>query len=429
MSADMTGQAAERPTEARRVGFGRRVLLFLAVFGPGLITASVDNDAGGITTYSVAGASYGYDLLWTLLPITVALIVVQEMSARMGVVTGKGLSDLIRENFGVRVTFWMSIALIVANLGNVIAEFAGAAASLQIFGVPVWVSVPLTALAVWLLVLKGTYHSVEKIFLVASIFYVAYPITLFFAQPDWPVIGRALVVPVFHSDSAYVGMLIGMVGTTIAPWMQFYLQSAVVEKGIKPEHYGLSRIDVIAGCVVTDVVAFAIVVACAATLHKHGVQVETAGQAAAALEPLAGRYASWLFAFGLFNASFFAAAILPLSTSYYVCEAFGWESGVDKKYGEARQFYWLYTSILVVGAAVVLWPHLPLVPIMLVSQIVNGVLLPFILVFMLLLINKEKLMGSWRNGRAFNVVAWGTTVIMIALTLYLVYAGVRDLLA
>jgi NRAMP (natural resistance-associated macrophage protein)-like metal ion transporter len=422
---------AEAPGAAtpRGQAFGRKVMLFLAVLGPGLITASVDNDAGGITTYSLAGAHYGYDLLWSLLPITVALIVVQEMSARMGVVTGKGLSDLIRENFGVRITFWMSIALIVANLGNVIAEFAGVAASLQIFGVPVWASVPAAALGVWLLVLKGTYRSVEKFFLVASVFYVAYPITLFFAKPDWGEIGVALVVPRLHADGAYVGMLIGMVGTTIAPWMQFYLQAAVVEKGIKPEQYGMSRLDVIAGCVVTDVVAFAIVVACAAALHPAGVAVETAGQAAQALEPLAGRYASWLFAFGLFNASFFAAAILPLSTAYYVCEAFGWESGVDRKYGEARQFYWLYTSILAIGALVVLTPRLPLVPIMLVSQIVNGMLLPFILIFMLVLINKRKLMGEWRNGPWFNAIAWTLTVVMIALTIYLVGTSLRDLLA
>jgi Mn2+/Fe2+ NRAMP family transporter len=413
----------------RGPAFGRKVMLFLAVLGPGLITASVDNDAGGITTYSLAGAHYGYDLLWSLIPITVALIVVQEMSARMGVVTGKGLSDLIRENFGVRVTFWMSIALIVANLGNVIAEFAGVASSLQIFGVPVWASVPAAALGVWLLVLKGTYRSVEKFFLVASLFYVAYPITLFFAKPDWGEIGTALVMPRLHADAAYVGMLIGMVGTTIAPWMQFYLQAAVVEKGIKPEQYGLSRLDVIAGCVVTDVVAFAIVVACAATLHPAGVAVETAGQAAPAREPLAGRYASWLFAFGLFNASFFAAAILPLSTAYYVCEAFGWESGVDRQYGEARQFYWLYTSILVMGALVVLIPRLPLVPIMLVSQIVNGMLLPFILIFMLVLINKRKLMGEWRNGPWFNAIAWTLTVVMIALTVWLVGSSLRDLLA
>jgi NRAMP (natural resistance-associated macrophage protein)-like metal ion transporter len=407
----------------------RRLLLFLAVLGPGLITASVDNDAGGIATYSVAGASWGYDLLWTLAPITVALIVVQEMSARMGVVTGKGLSDLVRENFGVRVTFWMAVALVLANLGNVVAEFAGVASSLAIFGVPTWLSVPATAAAVWLLVVRGTYRSVEKVFLVASLFYLAYPATLFFAKPDWLAIGRALVVPTLHHDTLYVGMLIGMVGTTIAPWMQFYLQAAVVEKGIKVEHYAMSRLDVVAGCVVTDVVAFAIVVACAATLHRAGVRVETADQAALALRPLAGASASWLFAFGLFNASFFAAAILPLSTAYFVCEAFGWESGVDRRYGEARAFYWLFTLLLVVGALVVLRPGLPLVPIMLVSQVLNGVLLPVILVFMLLLVNRERLMGRWRNGPWLNLVGWTTAVVMIALTLWLVVSGVRDLLA
>ncbi len=424
----MTAEAAAAP-EPRRLGFGRKVLLFLAVLGPGLITANVDNDAGGITTYSLAGAQYGYDLLWSLLPITVALIVVQEMSARMGVVTGKGLSDLIRENFGVKVTFWVSIALIVANLGNVVAEFAGVAASLQIFGVPVWASVPAAALAVWLLVLKGTYKNVERVFLVACVFYLAYPVSLAFSNPDWHAVARASFVPAIHWNAGYIGMLVGVVGTTIAPWMQFYLQAAVVEKGIKVEHYGYSRLDVIVGCVITDLVAFAIVVACAATLYTAGVHVETAGQAAQALEPLAGRYASWLFAFGLFNASFFGAAILPLSTTYYVCEAFGWESGVDKKYGEARQFYWLYTLLVVIGALVVLWPRLPLVQIMLVSQILNGMLLPFILIFMLVLINKQKLMGKWRNGPWFNAIAWSTTVVMVALTVYLVVDGVRTLLA
>jgi NRAMP (natural resistance-associated macrophage protein)-like metal ion transporter len=423
----MPAEQAAAEAEGRRPPRWRNILLFLAVLGPGLITASVDNDAGGITTYSLAGSRYGYDLLWTLIPITVALVVVQEMSARMGVVTGKGLADLIRESFGVKVTFWISVALVVANLGNVIAEFAGVAASLQIFGVPVWLSVPAAAVGVWLLVLKGSYRSVEKFFLVASAFYLVYPVSLAFSKPDWMEVARATALPRFHADSQYVGMLIGMVGTTIAPWMQFYLQSAVVEKGIKVEHYRFSRMDVIAGCIVTDLVAFAIVVACGATLYKAGVQVETAGQAALALEPLAGRYASWLFSFGLLNASFFAAAILPLSTAYYVCEAFGWESGVDKKYGEARQFYWLYTSILVVGALVVLWPRLPLVQIMLVSQIVNGVLLPFILVFMLLLINRTKIMGEWTNGRFFNAVAWGTTAIMIGLTAWLVVSGIRDL--
>jgi NRAMP (natural resistance-associated macrophage protein)-like metal ion transporter len=410
-----------------RPGRWRQVALFLAVMGPGLITASVDNDAGGITTYSLAGAQFGTKLLWTLGPVTLALIVVQEMSARMGVVTGKGLGDLIRENFGVRTTFWISVALVIANLANTIAEFAGVAASLQIFRVPPWVSVPLVALGVWLLVLKGSNRVVEKVFLAASLLYVAYPISLVLAKPDWGEVALAAVTPTFQTDGAYVAMLIGLVGTTIAPWMQFYQQAAVVEKRIDVDELRYTRIDVVMGCLVTYVVAFSIVMACAATLHKEGISIQTADQAALALAPLAGRYASWLFAFGLFNASLFAAAILPLSTAYFVTESAGWESGLDKKWGEAKQFYWLFTGIVAVGAAVVLLPRLPLIRIMLVSQIVNGMLLPFVLIYMLRLANDEKLMGVHRNGRWFNVVAWTTAVIMIALTAYLVATGIRDL--
>jgi len=418
---------ADKTAAPQRRTLWRNVMVFLAVVGPGIITANVDNDAGGITTYSLAGAQYGNKLLWTLIPITVALVVVQEMSARMGVMTGKGLADLIRENFGVRVTFWVMVALLIADVGNTIAEFSGAAASLSIFGVPAWVSVPITAVAVWFLVLKGTYRQVEKIFLVACLFYVAYPISTFLARPDWATVTRATLTPTFEMNGGYVAMLIGVVGTTIAPWMQFYLQSAVVEKGIKPDHYAHSRLDVIVGCIITDVVAFFIIVACAATIFPAGIRIETADQAALALGPLAGKYAAWLFAFGLFNASFFAATILPLATAYYVCEAFGWESGIDRKWGEAKQFYALYTGIVALGAAVVLVPHLPLIKIMLVSQIVNGMLLPFILIFMLLLVNNPKLMGVHRNGPWFNAIAWTTTVAMIALTGYLVVAGVRDL--
>lgn len=426
MPAEAEAQvASERP----RRSLWRNVALFLAVVGPGIITANVDNDAGGITTYSLAGAQYGNKLLWTLIPITIALVVVQEMSARMGVMTGKGLADLIRENFGVKVTFWVMVALLVADVGNTIAEFSGVAASIGIFGVPAWVSVPLTAAAVWLLVLKGTYRQVEKVFLVACAFYVAYPISSFLAHPDWSVVLRDTVTPSFEMNAGYVGMLIGVVGTTIAPWMQFYLQSAVVEKGIKPEHYPHSRLDVVVGCIITDVVAFFIIAACAATIWKAGIKVETADQAALALGPLAGRHASWLFAFGLFNASFFAATILPLATSYYVCEAFGWESGIDKKWGQAKEFYTLYTAIVALGAAVVLIPRLPLLKIMLVSQVVNGMLLPFILVFMLLLVNDPKIMGRHRNGPWFNAIAWVTTVVMIVLTAYLVVVGVRDLVS
>jgi len=417
------------PPEKRQVrpGRWRQVALFLAVMGPGLITASVDNDAGGITTYSLAGAQFGTKLLWTLGPVTVALIVVQEMSARMGVVTGKGLGDLIRENFGVRTTFWISVALVVANLANTIAEFAGVAASLQIFHVPPWASVPLVALGVWLLVLKGSNRVVEKVFLVASLLYAAYPISLILAKPDWGEVALAAVTPTFQTDGAYVAMLIGLVGTTIAPWMQFYQQAAVVEKRIDVDELRYTRIDVVMGCLVTYVVAFSIVMACAATLHRQGISIQTADQAALALAPLAGRYASWLFAFGLFNASLFAAAILPLSTAYFVTESAGWESGLDRKWGEAKQFYWLFTGIVVVGAAVVLLPRLPLIRIMLVSQIVNGMLLPFVLIYMLRLANDEKLMGVHRNGHWLNVVAWTTSVVMIALTAYLVATGIRDL--
>ena len=415
--------------QRRRRSFWRNVAVFLAVVGPGIITANVDNDAGGITTYSLAGAHYGNGLLWTLVPITIALVVIQEMSARMGVMTGKGLADLIRESFGVKVTFWVMVALLVADVGNTIAEFSGVAASLGIFGAPVWASVPLTAMAVWLLVLKGTYRQVEKVFLVACVFYVAYPVSAILAKPEWGSVLKETVTPSFQASGGYVAMLVGVVGTTIAPWMQFYLQSAVVEKGITPEHYAHSRLDVVVGCIITDVVAFFIIAACAATIWKAGIQVETADQAALALGPLAGKHASWLFAFGLFNASFFAATILPLATSYYVCEAFGWESGIDKKWGEAKQFYALYTGIVALGAAVVLIPRLPLVKIMLVSQVVNGMLLPFILIFMLLLVNDHRIMGKHRNGPWFNAIAWTTTVVMIALTAYLVYAGARDLLA
>ena len=419
------------PPEKRQVrpGRWRRVALFLAVMGPGLITASVDNDAGGITTYSLAGAQFGTKLLWTLGPITVALIVVQEMSARMGVVTGKGLADLIRENFGVRTTFWVSVALVIANLANTIAEFAGVAASLQIFHVPPWVSVPLVALGVWALVLKGSNRVVEKVFLVASLLYIAYPISLVLAKPDWGEVALAAVTPTFQNDGAYVAMLIGLVGTTIAPWMQFYQQAAVVEKRIDVDELRYTRIDVVLGCIVTDVVAFSIVLACAATLHKQGIVIQTADQAAMALAPLAGKYASLLFAFGLFNASVFAAAILPLSTAYFVTESAGWESGLDRKWGEAKQFYWLFTGIVAVGAAVVLIPRLPLIRIMLVSQIVNGILLPFVLIYMLRLANDEKLMGIHRNGRWLNLIAWTTTVVMIALTAFLVATGIRDLVS
>ncbi len=399
-------------------------MLFLAVIGPGIITASVDNDAGGITTYTIAGAHFGYSLLWTLVPITVALIVVQEMCARMGVVTGKGLSDLIRENFGIRATVGLILVLIVANLGNTMAEFAGVAASMQIFGVNKYIAVPIAAFLVWILIVKGTYSMVEKIFLIASSFYVTYVISGLLAHPDWGNVLQKSVVPTFSFQPSYILMLVGLVGTTIAPWMQFYIQSAIVEKGVRVSDYKYTRLDVVMGCFVTDIVAFFIIMTCAATLYVNGISVNTAGDAALALAPLAGKYCAWLFAFGLFNASIFAASILPLATAYTVCEGIGWDSGVDKKFKDAPHFYVLYTSIIVIGALIILIPNSPLITIMLLSQVLNGALLPFVLVFMLILINNKKLMGEHRNGKWFNVVAWGTTIIMVLLTIALIVTSI-----
>ncbi len=402
----------------------KNVAIFLAIIGPGIITASVDNDAGGITTYTLAGAHFGFSLLWTLIPITVALIVVQEMCARMGVVTGKGLSDLIRENFGVKLTVLLILVLIVANMGNTMAEFAGVAASMEIFGVSKYIAVPIAAALVWLLVVKGTYSLVEKIFLIASSFYVTYIISGLLAHPNWGEVASKSVVPSVSFNPGYIGMIIGLVGTTIAPWMQFYIQSAVVEKGVKLSEYKYTKWDVIMGCLVTDLVAFFIIMTCAVTIFPAGISVDTAAEAALALVPLAGQYSGWLFAFGLFNASVFAASILPLATAYTVCEGMGWDTGIDKKFRDAPQFYTLYTLIIVIGAAIILIPGAPLITIMLLSQVLNGMLLPVILVFMLLLINNKKLMGKYTNGKIYNYLAWGTTIAMTALTIALIVTSI-----
>src|SRR5215468_4039201 len=406
-----------------------RILLFFAVVGPGFITANVDNDAGGIWTYSSAGAQFGHTLLWTMIPITLALIVVQEMTARMGAVTGKGLSDLIREEFGLRITFLMMIGILITNFGNVIAEFAGIAGSLELFGLSKYITVPISCVIVWLIVVKGQYKTVEKVFLTASFFYITYIVAGVLAKPAW---GDALIATIKPPARAawlqdgYVYMVIGLVGTTIAPWMQFYLQSSVVEKGVTRRQYKASQIDVITGCIFTDVVAWFIIVACAATLYAHGYRnVQDAKDAAQALRPLAGDYAYILFAAGLFNASLFAASILPLSTAYTVCEGLGFESGVGMKFGEAPVFYWLYTALIVAGGAVILVPNLPLVKITILSQVVNGVVLPFVLIFMLLLINKKDLMGEYVNSGLFNVIAWTTTIVVIALTLALMWQSLH----
>jgi NRAMP (natural resistance-associated macrophage protein)-like metal ion transporter len=402
-----------------------RILMILAVLGPGFITANVDNDAGGIFTYSQAGAQYGYTLLWTMIPITLALIVVQEMCARMGVVTGKGLSDLIREEFGLRMTFIVMILLVIVNFTNVITEFTGIAGSVGLFNISKYISVPVCAALVWVLVVKGDYKKVEKVFLLASVFYIAYIVAGVLSRPDWHVAMKETFLLPPRSvwrDKPYVYMTVAVIGTTIAPWMQFYLQSSIVDKGIGMKHLKTSRLDVIVGSIFTDVVAWFIIVACAATLFVHGIKdIPDAATAALAMKPLAGDYAYILFAAGLFNASLFAASILPLSTAYTVCEGLGFESGLDKTFSEAPFFYWFYTLLIVGGAATVLIPNFPMIQVAILSQVLNGVLLPVVMIFMLRLINKHELMGKYTNALWFNAVAWATAAIVIGLSLVMVW--------
>ncbi len=402
-----------------------RILFFLAALGPGFITANVDNDAGGIFTYSQAGAQFGYSLLWTMLPITLALIVVQEMCARMGAVTGKGLSDLIREEFGLRITVVCMVLLVVVNFLNVVTEFAGIAGSMQLFHVSKFISVPAGALLVWALVVKGDYKGVEKVFLFASVVYLAYIIAGVLGRPDWhAAMLETVKLPPRSawSDHAYLYATIAVIGTTITPWMQFYLQSSVVEKGVTVRQYKATRLDVVIGSIFTDVVAWFIVVVCAATLFVHGVHnINVPADAAEAMRPIAGDYAFLLFAAGLFNASLFAASILPLTTAYTVCEGLGFESGLDRSWKQAPVFYWFYTLLIAFGAGVVLLPHFNIVSTAILSQVLNGLLLPVILYFMLRLINNKELMGEHTNSTWFNVVAWTTAGIVVALSCALVW--------
>src|SRR5437667_3385793 len=399
-----------------------RIAVSFGIPGPGFTSAVVDNDAGGSITSSQAGARWRYLPLWTLPPITVVLIMTQEMCSRMGAVTGKGLSDLIREEFGLRITFVVMALLVIVNLANIMANFAGIAGALELFHISRYTSAPVGAIVVWLLVTKGTYQSVEKIFLFACVVYVAYIISGVLVQPDWKEAAIYSVRPVLMLDSDYIYMLIGMVGTTIAPWMQFYLQAAVVEKGVTAKEYVESRIEVIVGCIMTAVIAFFIIVACAGAIWKFGPKnISDATEAAQGLKPF-GQYTFLLFSAGLFNASLFAACILPLSTAYSVCEGLGFESGVNKRFREAPIFYWLYTLLIGVGAGFVLIPGFPLIRMILFSQVINGVLLPIVLIFMVLLINKRDLMKSWVNSRVYNLVVWVTVVVMIGMTL--AYAGI-----
>ena len=397
----------------------RHLLIFLSVLGPGIITGSVDNDAGGITTYSVAGAHYGYDLVWALLPAFLALVVIQEMNARMGIVTGKGLADLIRENFGVKTTFFIFICLFVADIGNTAAEFAGVAGSMEIFGLSKYLTVPLTAFLVWFLVVKGDYRGAERVFLLFSGFLLLYVVSALMAHPDWQEIYRATFPPRLHADAGYLTLLVGLTGTTIAPWMQFYMQSAVIEKGLTKEDYRYEKWDVILGGVATVVVAFFIIVACAATLHKAGITIEEARDAAASLRPLAGAMAADLFAFGLYIASAFSATILPLATAFYICEAFGFEAGIDQTWKSAPQFYTLFTAIIGLACLVILVPGAPLITITIWTQTLNGILLPVVLIAMIRLVNNQDLMGEYTNGAFSNLIGWATIIILITLTIML----------
>jgi NRAMP (natural resistance-associated macrophage protein)-like metal ion transporter len=394
----------------------RNLLVLLSIIGPGIITASIDNDAGGITTYSVAGARYGYMLLWTLIPTTIALVVIQEMVARMGVVTGKGLSDLIRENYGVKITFFMMIILLVANFGTTIAEFAGWAASMEVFGLSKYLMVPLGAVLIWLLVTKGSYRVVEWALLIACLMYFGYVISGFLSAPQWGEVAKSTFVPEVKFESEFIMLAIAIIGTTITPWMQFYLQSSIAEKGVKKENYRVSRLDVIIGCIMTDVIAFFIIVTCATTLFPHGIRIDEAKEAALALAPFAGRYASVLFAVSLANASILGAIVVPLATAYYICEAMGWEAGVNKSFKEAPQFMWIYTALIAISALLVLIPGAPLILLMILSSLLNGILLPFVLIFALALVNNKRIMGEYTNPKGYNYISWGTVIVLILLT-------------
>ncbi len=421
-------------TEARalRPNIRRSVVMFLSIVGPGIITANADNDVGGIFTYSQAGAQFGYSLLWILVPITIALIVVQEMCARMGAITGKGLADLIRENFGVKVTFWCLLLFVMGGIGNTATEFAGVAATAPIFGNYLHVGnaegfraalVVGAAAFVFLTITRGSAKVIERVSLAFCVVYVAYIVSAFAVRPDWGTVLHQTLVPHIAASKAYVLMIIAIIGTTISPWMQFYIQAAIVDKGVREADYAYSRLDVFAGGVWTDVVAYFIIVSCAATIYVHNlgsahpIVVREVGDVAVALQPIAGKFAELLFAVGLLNAAVFTASILPLSTAYYVCEAFGFERGVDHHFSEAPIFYSLYLALIVVGAGAVILPGAPLLTIIFYSQVLNGMLLPVVLVLMLLLINNKRLMGRWTNGPAFNVIAWATVAIVGVLTL------------
>jgi len=398
----------------------RRLIVILAVIGPGVIAGNAGNDAGGIATYSIIGAKEGYGLLWALVLITFALAVIQEMSSRMGVVTGKGFADMVREQFGVRVTLAVMVLFIIANLTCTIAEFAGIAASMELFGVHKYISVPLSAFVVWFVVVKGNFKQVERFLIAISMIYLTYVFSGFMANPPWHEVARQIAVPHIRLDKDYILLFITMVGTTITPYMQFYLQSAVVDKGVRIEEYKYAKFDVYAGSFMTVFIAFFIIIATGTILHPAGVEVDSAEAAALALQPLAGNFAAHLFAIGLLNASFLAAFVLPLATAYGLSEAFGWESGINKTFREAPQFLGFYTAFIVIGAGVIMIPEVPLIRIMFFSQTINGILLPIVLIIMLRLVNNKELMGEYVNSKRMNIITWITVSILILMTVMLV---------
>ncbi|MCI4624472.1 MAG: Nramp family divalent metal transporter [Candidatus Magnetoovum sp. WYHC-5] len=400
----------------------RRLLIILSLLGPGLISAMIDNDASGITTYSVAGARYGYALMWTMIPTAISLIVVQEMVARMGVITGKGLSDLIRENYGVKTAVIMLFCLFIANLGTTVANFSGLAASLEIFNMSKYAVVPLGAILVWMLISKGNYRFVEKVLLIACLVYVGYAVSCFMAKPQWQLVLKDTIVPVVKLDSEYIMLSIAVIGTTITPWMQFYLQSSVVEKGLRKEDFHISRIEIIVGSIITIAIGYFILITCGTLLYPHGIRINEAAEAAMALKPFAGEYATLIFTVSLANASLLGAIIVPLATSYYMCEAMGWESGVGKTYKEAPQFMLIYTVTIFFAALMVVIPGMPLVSLMVTASFINGILLPFVLIYAILLINKQSLMGEYTNSKVYNVIAWATVIVLIILSVILIFS-------
>jgi len=413
------GVSTVRRTVARRPRF----LTYLAIIGPGVITAAAGNDAGGIATFASVGADYGYRLLWILIPLTFALGIVQEMCARMGAITGKGLSDLIRERFGVRWTALVMLALLIANGGVTVSEFVGIAAALELLGVARYISVPIAAAAIWWLVVKGTYQRVERVFLAMSLVFLAYVVSAFLAHPPWATVAVEVVHPHFELTPAFLFTFVAVIGTTISPYMQVFIQSSVVEKGVRVENYRFTRIDVWVGTVLAILIVFFIIISTAATLNGHGQHVDSAAEAAAALRPLAGRYAEMLFAIGLFGASMLAAGVLPLATAYSISEAFGFEKGVSSSFREAPIFIGVFTFLVVLGATVAMLPGLSLIRVLIVTQVINGILLPVILVSVLKLVNNRELMGAHVNGPAYNIAAWLTTIAVSVLSLLVVISA------